>query len=299
MAYTATAVADWDSTKPVGTETPSALDDALREVKVCVENDVRTTTQIQNDAAASVPGLVIRSKYTYSTTSAILIDPGIYHHQGTTEQTVFWDTQLTFTFGSGGSNSDSVDLAGADWFYLYLDDSAIVTLGANTILTNSEFVANITEPTWTVGSHAWMNGNDRCIGGFYVNGSNNIVEFFHDGGDQYSYADEIEDLALTDIDDTWTDVTLTIPKFSTKASVTLHTADTAAGAAISCYWRTNGQSGSTGHLIGSAVNSGDEAAMNECRVFSDSSQIIEVRKASAGLQRIGALTNGYYFPAGM
>ena len=46
MAYTATAIGDWDSTKPAGTETPSVLDDALREIKVCVENEIYQTGQM-------------------------------------------------------------------------------------------------------------------------------------------------------------------------------------------------------------------------------------------------------------
>ena len=288
MAYTATAVADWDSTKPAGTETPSVLDDALREIKVCVENDMRTQTQVQNDAAAAIPGLVIRPKFTYSTTSAILIDPGIYHHQGTTEQLVFWDTQLTFTFGSGGSNSDSIDLAVSDWFYLYLDDSAIVTMGANTVLTNSEFVANITEPSWDVTDHAWMNGEDRCIGAFRTDGSSNLLEFNHDG-DLFQFADEIADQTVVDIDATFTDINaLTIPKFATVAIVKF----TITGGIWS--WRTNGQTGSTGHIISTNL-----ANVLPERVITDNSGLIELKKSAGGGDTVGCKTQGWEFPIGL
>jgi hypothetical protein len=45
-------------------------------------------------AAVSPPGPQ-RSKFDYSSTTAIVINPGVYFHDGTTRQTVFWDAAIT------------------------------------------------------------------------------------------------------------------------------------------------------------------------------------------------------------
>ncbi|MFV1975491.1 MAG: hypothetical protein ACC651_07055, partial [Candidatus Scalindua sp.] len=107
-------------------------------------NDTRRQLKTAIELLSSISSLTQRAKFIYKDSDEIYINGGTYLHKGTTDQIVYWNSQLTFQFGSGGSNSDSVDLAVNDWFYVYLDDTAIVA--ANTsILTASELVANITE----------------------------------------------------------------------------------------------------------------------------------------------------------
>ncbi|NIX02346.1 MAG: hypothetical protein GWN13_29735, partial [Phycisphaerae bacterium] len=91
-------------------------------------SDSATTNVIPGNA-----GAFKRSKFEYSSTTAIKLYPAFYHHAGTTDQMCYWSSTLTFTLGSGGSNSGSEDLdAGAvEIQYIYLDDSAIVTAASN------------------------------------------------------------------------------------------------------------------------------------------------------------------------
>ena len=119
-------------------------------------------------------GYLQRSKFTYVDADTITIGPGVYHHSGTTDQIVYWNSTLTF---------NSTD-TGSQWYYLYIDDSAIVTAGTN-LLTASEFINSTTAPTWSDAKHGWYHGNNRCIFAYQV-GSGSICEFSHDGGDSVS-----------------------------------------------------------------------------------------------------------------
>ena len=278
MAYSATDYSNWDSTKPAGTETPSVLDDALREVKVCVENEF-------DDIALKLilPGLVIRPKFVYKDADEIYINPGAYHHDGTSEQLVYWDSQLTYTFAALGAS---------DWSYLYLDDSAIVTAGTN-LLTASEFIDSTTEPAWSAAKHGWYNGNDRCIFAVFTNGSSEILEFFH-AADLVVFADRIENQSALDVDTTYLDIgALKIPKFAIEGIISgLCTAHN-----VTYYWRTNGQTGSTGHLWGLVqVNSYN---VNPGIVVTDASQVIELKNDVGGTETIQVWTEGWRFPEGV
>ena len=112
-----------------------------------------------------------RSIFGYTDADTISIGPGVYDHRGTTDQIVYWNSTLSF---------DSTD-SGSQWYYLYLDDSAIVTHGSP-LLTAAEFINSTTAPTWSDAKHGWYNGNDRCIFAYYVV-SGSINSFLHDGGD--------------------------------------------------------------------------------------------------------------------
>jgi len=162
--------------------------------------------------AASIPGSILaRPKFTWKDADEIYIDPFTLHHQGTTEQIVNSDAQLTFQFGSGGSNSDSDDLANNDFYYLYIDDSAVVTEGT-AVISETELVAITEEPEWDAARHCWVgqtNAEDRCIGAFRVGGSADVLEFFHDGGRLIHYGDSVEE-STTAVTSSWTEYTTTV-----------------------------------------------------------------------------------------
>lgn len=289
MAYGATAVADWDSTKPVGaSEAVNILDDALREVKVCVENDIKTSAEITAlsvaAVAAAVPGLNVRPKFTWKDTDEIYVDPFCIYHKGTSEQLLYCDTQLTFQFANLGAS---------DWSYLYLDDSAIVSAGT-ALISASELVDAVTEPAYDVTDHSWMSGHDKAIFGVRTNGSSQILEFWQ-SGDIVFHADSIVNQAAVDIDTTWTDIgALVIPKFATLGIVYFRGYQTA-----TWYWRKNGASGTSGHLIGSRESSTGWVEASNQQVITDGSQVIEVKATASDADTIACNTMGWKFPVGM
>lgn len=140
----------------------------------------------------ALAGFVKRPTFGYSSTTAITLNGFRYHHNGSSEQILKNDTTITFTFGSGGSNSSSSNLgATGEWHYLYIDDSAVVTAGTTTV-SASELLNSTVAPAWDADQLGWYpsssTGNvqttDRCIGAFYVNTSSQIDIFYHDGGNE-------------------------------------------------------------------------------------------------------------------
>jgi hypothetical protein len=245
------------------------------------------------------PGYVQRATFTYSDADTITITGATYHHAGTTEQMVYWDATITFDLGSGGSNSSSDDLdnGAAEWQYIYLDDSAIVTQGA-ALLDADCFLNGPTAPTWDTTDHAWMNGDDRCIFAVRINASNQILEFFH-SGDFFGYADALADLAATDIDTTWTDVTLTIPGFARRGIVVFKGNYVSESTSTILYWRTNGQSGSSGHRVYQIYQTHDTYPYNQVEVMTDSGGKIEIKHQHSAAHKSGMTTDGWYLPNGM
>lgn len=247
-------------------------------------------------ASVSPGGGEQRATFTYSDTDTITISPARYFHDGTTRQMCFWDSSITFDFGSGGSNAGSTDLAAEDWFYLYLDDSAIVTQ-ASPELDADCFIAVTTEPSWSAAKHGWYSGSDRCIGAFYTNGSSQLYGFAH-SGDLMHYGQDIAARTIGDLDATWTDVTMVAPVFATGVKATfvmLSSADTSQAIG---YWRTNG-SPNNGFILGYSDYDFNYYITQTTDVVTDSSQVIEVKFSVAGDHEMAVYACGYYFPNGM
>lgn len=231
-------------------------------------------------------GQIIRPQFVYKDADEFYINGGgFYDVDGKFSG---WASQLTFDVGSPSAST---------WYYLYADYSDITS---GTALTASEFVASTTAPTQSHSKKGFYNGSDRCVFAYLTDASSNLVEFFHDGGDYVLYANMVSDKALTDIDTTWTDVTLTMPEFATKANATFRTYRPGNQDAKWPLWRTNGQSGTTGHYVCSPVADGGIVnSFGATDVITDSSQIIEVKMSGSNNQQMAVYTNGWYFPAGM
>lgn len=251
-------------------------------------------------------GFAQRSKFSWKDGDEIYIDPGVYHHQGTTEQIVYWDSQITFQLQSGGSNTLSDDYGADGWHYIYLDDSAIITQASP--LLDADCFQNLTGanevPTWTAAKHGWYGTgvgtaetNDRCIFAVAETG-NAILEFFHHG-DYVHFADAFEDRAMQDLDATWVDVGLSVPGFSQRVRVVFKLWANSDANARALFYRVNGQTGANGHEIG-YVDS-DDGAYNyqTIDVVTDTSQIIEVKYSGVGDHQLEVSTMGWYFPIGM
>ena len=104
--------------------------------------------RIRPQQASDFPGAVERPNFAWASITTITISAGMYNHNGSTEQLVHWESEITFTVGNGGSNSDSSNIDQNITQYLYIDDSAIVT-GDSRTLTASEFLNSVTAPTWS------------------------------------------------------------------------------------------------------------------------------------------------------
>ena len=228
-----------------------------------------------------------RSKLSYSSADEIKIGAGGYQHLGGTKpQVLRIDGELT---------KGSMTLTGADWYYLYFDDSAIVTLGSN-VLTATEIIYNTTEPAWSDSYHGWYNGRDKCFGAFYVNGSNNVAVFTHDGARYIEYDVRISDLADTDIDTSDVPVTLTIPKFSTKACCIFNGIYNTDTQAFRC--KVNDSSATGSKSVGK-VSADSALSRQSMDVFTDSAQKIEVYSDQSGASTLAVLTTGFHLPTGM
>lgn len=224
-----------------------------------------------------------RSIFTYNggtTAYTIKCKPAFYYCK---DKVCWWDAELTTGAISGPAKDD--------WYYLYLDNSGITS---GTEITNSELLWSATEPAWSDTYAGWYNGDDRCIFAVMSNSTpNNILEFFHDGGDFVLMANT-DSLTSGATWANWTDVTVVMPKFATKALITGQE-DWVDGAAYA-YWRTNGQTGSTGHVF-SKTSTDAKLGINTFIVITDSSQKFE--GYGAGSNTYTMYAEGWYLPAGM
>lgn len=247
-------------------------------------------------------GFVNRANFIWKANDEIYIDPGIYHHYGTTNQIVKWDNRLTFQLGPAGSNSNSSAIGNDTIQYVYLDDSAIVTKG-NNIITASEILTVTTAPTWNNEKHGWYNGLDRCIFGLVIFTTGNIVNFYHDGNlilYQYPLAggqtDKFDyDYTDIDIDLTWDDVYLVIPSFCRMAQVKVLSTYVDGSSALK--WRTNGSAHEGVELT--SVNIDSKLSIVSTPIITDENNIFEVKHTISNGNTSSIATHGFYLPNGM
>lgn len=244
-----------------------------------------------------IPGYLSSSKFAWKDADEIYINPGMYQHNGTANQLVYWNSQITFQLQSAGSNSASDDYGADGWHYIYLDDSAIVTQ-ASPLLDADCFLNETTAPSYSVTKHGWYNGSDRCIFAVYET-SDAILEFYHDGGDFVRYADFRLERAGADLDATFTDIDCasSIPGFSTKAKMYGGLEVKTDDGEVYVMSRVNGQTGSSGiPFLGLERIGTDQIIWGETDIMTDSSQIVEVKMSRAGDDTFGAGIIGWYFP---
>jgi hypothetical protein len=224
-------------------------------------------------------GYLQRPVFSYVDADTLKIGPGVYHHMGTTDQFVEWDTDITL----------NVSVSGTRFYYLYISDEQIRRHGKS-VLSADDFTLSLTAPTYKGTAHAWMNGLDRCI--FAVQEYNTVMrKFFHDGGDFVQYLSPVQDRGFLDMT-ARVAVTLTIPAFAQKAVCLFG-------------FTTNGEyflraaaSDADGVYIGVGA-SGQQRSVT-VSVITDSSQRVYMSLTDyTGTNSMQAWTNGWFFPAGM
>ena len=245
---------------------------------------------------ADLLGALHRPQFTFKDGDEIYISGGWYDIRGTATKLVQITSAITFVEGSGGSNSDSSDLTNA-WHYIYIDYSAIP---ADNVLVAASFMNSVTAPTWDPAKGGWygtavgsLTVNDRCIFAVYGDATPDITEFNH-SGETVMWADQIETQAAVDIDTAWTDIgAFRVPGFAKEVLACF----TTAVQGDYWYWRTNGQTGATGHLIAYMAN--PMSTNGHVVVITDSSQIVEIKAGTSSAAQIIAYTNAWRFPIGM
>ena len=224
-------------------------------------------------------GYLERPVFAFVDTDTITIGPGVYHHMGTTDQFVHWDSTLTF----------NATLSGTQFNYLYLDDSEIAKRGLSSI-TAQELVLSTTAPTYLARRHGWYNGLDRCIGAFRVT-SDAFAGFYHDGGSFLQYATPLIDRGTSDLASAET-VAVSIPAVATRAIITFELAANGAYL-LNVGPDANGLAG---------VGYGTASVTQRFRVETFVSSAREIYVTLSDYTNTNSLnirTNGWFFPAGM
>ncbi len=290
ISTTGSIYIQWMKLELGSTATPFSPRSHAEEYLLCgtVTTPKSTANPIETfvNPITAVSGFVNRARFTYKDADEIYIDPFVYHHYGTTEQLVYSDSQLTKQLVGAGADT---------WYYLYVDDSAIVTNGGVNLLTASELIFSTTNPAWNNLRHGWYNGADRCIFAVLTNGSNNILPFWHDGGDLVKYDSGYEALAMTNINTTWSDIIMELPAFSTKCT-TYIIGEYVDGTSI-IQVRTNGSAG-VGFSI-CYVKATNPDPQNTTILMTDATQTIEVRMTVINGNKMQVSATGWYFPGGM
>lgn len=230
----------------------------------------------------------VRSRFRWKDADEIYIGPGVYFHSGTTDQKVYWNSELTKAISSP---------AGPDIYYLYLDDSAIVSAGTN-LLTATEFIFSTTEPTEDLTKKGWYNGNDRCIFAVYVNASNAISEFHHEGNLFYLNA-SYSVYNAADVDTTYVNVDCTTyqPVFSSTAMVSFILDALTTDGEVYVMARADGSGFTNGiRCVGIERIGTDQTIHSGVLPIPTLSGVLEMRCSRSDADKIECLWQGYQLP---
>jgi len=281
--------------------------DALENLAVTaakIANGTITLEKFTSGLAQIFAGGEQRAQFIWDDYQVIKINGARYLHLGTTNQVVYWKTQLTLNFADLGNNT---------WYYIYLDDSAIV-IAQNDELTANELTYSDVAPTWSNIKCGWYSadGLDRCI--FAVLTDNDetgrIVQFYQ-SGDLVMYRTEFSDIHIYTeggVAGDWTlNLALTIPSFSIKALITAY--GICGAAASNLYWKVDDgisyeyHRPVEGHLLLHFQNEGvfsDNAhAVNSITVITNDTQKIALASEPFTVIEATITTNGWYLPVGI
>ena len=243
------------------------------------------------DPVTFFAGYVRRPLFEYSTSSSISINPGRYHHNGSSngERILKWDSSLSYSFTSLGTS---------EWQYLYIDNSAL----SGETLTAAMLRNSTTGPSWSDTKLGWYSGQDRCILALRINSSGSIKSFYHDS--KFIRWDAAENRYDAAPSSSWSTATLYLPNFSKWAHCTFYQDSGQDGKNVYFYWRESNSTGS-GYIIGrhyvddGGDNQGNhQSIVVEPRVVTDiTNKQIDIKQTSSGYgMRI--YQNGYYLPYG-
>jgi len=241
-------------------------------------------------------GFCRRAKFRWKDSDEIYIGSGVYFHEGTSNQTLYWNSELTFQLGSGGTNGASSNVGNNQLHYIYIDDSAVVS-AATRLLTNTEFLNSTTAPSWSASKHGWYNSSDRCIGCFLSDGSGNIIEFTQSDDFILLHTPINTENVVATFTDSYTDANtaFSIPAFSNRAMISVRWAYVDAYNAL--LYRPNGSSGNGIEICNILAGNTEEHVILD--VLTDSNALIELREDENSTNTVTINQIGWYLPEGM
>ena len=302
-----------------GVEIVAVLDeDAMGSdsaVSIATQQSIKAyvDAQVAGVTMDSMTGYFVRPAFRWKDADEIYVGECRMHHNGTTEQILKADAELTFQFGSGGSNasSDDIDDAALTLHYLYIDDSAL----AGATLTAARLYNSITGPVWDADQLGWYGvggggvdnteTEDKCIGAFWANAADELEEFSHDGGELMLYASTAK---FTDYDATYpgTDysatATLNIPSFCTAGYVFVRPYPDGEVNYSEIYVRPTGSTATIGQIVGAMAESPSRTKVmgGAVKIGCSTGQSIDIKSTVGdGNGKLTLVTIGYYFPKGM
>lgn len=241
-----------------------------------------------------------RSRLGYKDADEFYLGGACYFHaSGTTAQTVYWTDQITYQVSSAGSNSGSDDPHSGKCYWVYVDDSAVVSAATNQ-LTASEFLFTSAAPTYNHSYGQWYRGKDLAVAYVFTKpNSTSLHPFKHDGGEyiEFNSARVSIDTNARDIDTDWLGVTLDGPSVTNaKVQATFHsTFDTAA--ATNVFWRTSGDT-SNGDILYYNASTATRNSLSRPVYLSNGNQG-QMKHGASNASTSTAYTNGYYLLGGM
>jgi len=234
--------------------------------------------------AADVNGTVLQD--------TIVIYPGAWHHSGTTNQLVYSTDKIYLTFSS---------LAASDWYYVYINDAAVVA-GGDIIITKADLSPDTTEPEWVdskLGLYHPTQTGDRCILAVRTDAGSQLIDHYFPGGSEYiAYSAASVDVNNVDIDAQWSEQTLTMPSFATRAKVIVYASTYGAGIQT-LYARPHEDKSWAGDEIFHVLGTDTDGLRFQVDLNTDDSQKIDLKTNVSDSDKFTLQTRGYYLPQGM
>jgi len=254
-------------------------------------------------------GQLVRPRFTYKDGDEIYISAGAYQHVGTSTQYVYWNSTITFMGESDGSNSDNDDFDGTAYYYLYLDDSAIVTQ-ASALLDADCFLLVTDEPEWVASKFGWYGtgtgtatSSDRCIFAVpEISISGDLQPWRHGGGSYVHTYTSTTALSSTNVQTAGSTVTLTtadVPSFARTFNASGTMEVKSADAIVDMTWYDVG--GSSSHRLVSFERIGTDqmTSFGDVLIALDEDLKFVVKSDRDGADLVVIMVEGWYLPEGM
>jgi hypothetical protein len=126
------------------------------EISPSADSTITGIKTFNESIVGSTLGMMKLSSLVYTSSSSVTLGDGSTWDCNGSHRSVTSDTVVSISSPTG-----------EDFYYLYDDDSEASG-------TTPTLIFSTTEPSYSADKFGWYNGNDRCLGGFFVNSSNNL-----------------------------------------------------------------------------------------------------------------------------